>query len=196
MEEFLIGVDEAGRGPLAGPVSVGVVAVRPGFDVLREFPQVKDSKLLSRQKREIIFTEVERRAAKGDLDFVVRFSDHSYIDRHGISKAVQAAVWRGVQQIAPPAHSTVLLDGLLRAPALYAQRTIIGGDLRVPVISLASVLAKVVRDRTMEQVSIMYPEYGFDAHKGYGTQEHRRAIRRHGLCAIHRKSFCSSVLAR
>ncbi len=189
VDEYLIGVDEAGRGPLAGPVSVGVVAVPLGFDVLREFPMVRDSKLLSRQKREVIFIEVEKRASRGDLQFIVRFSDHLYIDRFGISRAVERAVASGVRALAAPAHGMVLLDGLLRAPKTYAQRTVIGGDLKVPVISLASILAKVTRDRTMEQLAMFYPEYGFDQHKGYGTLEHRRAIKRHGLCAIHRKSF-------
>ncbi len=190
VEEYLIGVDEAGRGPLAGPVSVGVVAVPLGFDILQEFPEVRDSKLLSRQKRERIFTEVEKRASRGDLQFVVRFSDHVYIDRFGISRAVVRAVESGVRALAAPSQGIVLLDGLLRAPAAYAQRTVTGGDLKVPAISLASILAKVTRDRTMEQLAMFYPEYGFDQHKGYGTLEHRRAIKRHGLCAIHRKSFC------
>jgi ribonuclease HII len=196
VEEYLIGVDEAGRGPLAGPVAVGVVAVPMGFDVLREFSGVKDSKLLSRQKREAIFIEVERRASRGDLSFSVRFSDHSYIDRFGITRAVERAVASGVRELGSPSHSTVMLDGLLRAPRSYTQRTVIGGDLRVPVIALASILAKVTRDRTMEQLAMFYPEYGFEQHKGYGTLEHRRAIRRHGLCAIHRKTFCASTLSK
>ena len=191
--EFIIGVDEAGRGPLAGPVSVGVVAIPPGFDVLKEFPLVRDSKLLSRQKRELIFTEVERRASRGDLRFIVRFSDHQYIDRFGITRAVRVALHSGVRALAPAAHSTVLLDGLLRAPEGYTQRTVIDGDARVPLISLASILAKVTRDRTMEHLSMLYPDYGFEQHMGYGTQDHRRAIRRHGLCNIHRRSFCGSV---
>ncbi len=183
-------MDEAGRGPLAGPVSVGVVALPLGFDVLREFPGVKDSKQLSPQKRELIFVEVEKRASRGDLQFVVRFSDHRYIDHFGITQAVQVAAWQGIKELAAPAHATVMLDGLLRAPKEYEQRTVIKGDDRVPIISLASILAKVTRDRTMEELARIYPEYGFEAHKGYGTQEHQRAIKRHGLSAIHRKTFC------
>lgn len=190
MREFILGVDEAGRGPLAGPVSVGVVAIPLGFDVLSEFPNVRDSKLLSAQKRAVIFDAVERRASRGDLQFVVRFSDHSFIDTHGITAAVQRAVWSGVRELAAPSHATVLLDGLLRAPATYEQRTIIKGDLRVPLIGLASILAKVTRDRMMEQYSALYPEYGFEQHKGYGTQLHQRAIKKFGLSAIHRRSFC------
>lgn len=195
MEEFLIGVDEAGRGPLAGPVSVGVVAIPLGFEVLREFPEAKDSKLLSRQKRELIFDAVEKRASRGDLQFVVRFADHTYIDEHGIARAVESAVWSGVRELSAPSHSFVLLDGLLRAPEAYPQRTFVRGDLRVPLISLASILAKVTRDRMMEQLSVRYPEYGFEQHKGYGTLAHRLAIKRHGLTDIHRKSFCSNFIA-
>lgn len=188
--EFILGVDEAGRGPLAGPVAVGVVAVPLGFDVLCEFPKVKDSKLLSAQKRELIFTEVERRASRGDLQFVVRFSSHTHIDRFGITNAVQTAVWGGVRELAPPSRGIVMLDGLLRAPKNYTQRTVVHGDKLVPVIALASVLAKVTRDRTMEQLARLYPEYGFEQHKGYGTQAHYRALRKYGLCDIHRRTYC------
>lgn len=193
VEEFLIGVDEAGRGPLAGPVAVGIVAVPMGFDVLREFPGVKDSKLLSGQKREIIFNIVERRLRAGDLRAQVRLSGSAYIDRFGITRAVRKALWSGVRSLGEPESTVILLDGLLRAPKEYTQRTIIKGDLRVPVIALASILAKVTRDRIMEELSAEYPEYGFEQHKGYGTQSHRRAIKRWGLTEIHRKTFCSGV---
>ncbi len=192
-QEFILGVDEAGRGPLAGPVAVGVVAVPLGFDVLREFPKVKDSKLLSAQKRELIFTEVERRASRGDLQFVVRFSSHHYIDRFGIVHAVQAAAHNGIRELAPPSRGVVMLDGLLHAPKNYTQRTITHGDRLVPVIALASILAKVTRDRTMEQLARFYPEYGFDQHKGYGTPRHQLALRRHGLCDIHRRTYCKAA---
>lgn len=192
MTEWLIGVDEAGRGPLAGPVSVGAVAVPPGFDVLAELAEVRDSKQLSRQKREAIYDEAVRRSARGDLKFVVTFSSHTYIDRVGITRAVRKAVWSGVRSLGDHEDSTVLLDGLLRAPKNYRQWTIIAGDARVPVISLASVLAKVERDRLMEALSVRYPLYGFEQHKGYATYEHRAALKRHGLCAIHRRTFCKS----
>ncbi len=190
VEEYLIGVDEAGRGPLAGPVAVGVVAVPPGFDVLAEFPGVKDSKLLSGQKREVIFIEVERRVELGDLRFCVQMSSSLYIDRFGITRAVRKASWSGIRKLGSAENSAVLLDGLLRAPNDYMQRTIVGGDLRVPVISLASIMAKVTRDRLMERLSADYPEYGFEQHKGYGTPSHLLAIKRHGLSDIHRRSFC------
>ncbi len=193
LQELLIGVDEAGRGPLAGPVAVGVVAVPLGFDVLREFPEVRDSKLLSGQKREIIFDMVEKRIATGDLRSSVRLSGSGYIDRYGITRAVRKALWSGVRSLGTPEQSVVLLDGLLRAPKEYTQRTIIKGDLRVPVIALASILAKVTRDRMMERLSEQYPEYGFEQHKGYGTLSHKRAIKRYGMTDIHRLSFCNGV---
>ena len=192
--EWLIGVDEAGRAPLAGPVSVGVVGVAPGFDVRHEFEGVNDSKLLTAIKREKLFDELERRSRQGDVRFVVNFSSHTYIDRFGITRAVRKAVWAGVRRIAVPEEATVMLDGLLRAPKEYFQRTVIGGDLRVPVVSLASIAAKVVRDRLMQELSAKYPEYGFESHKGYATREHRMALLEHGLSDIHRVSYCKSVL--
>ncbi|MDE2071319.1 MAG: ribonuclease HII [Patescibacteria group bacterium] len=191
LEEVLIGVDEAGRGPLAGPVAVGVVAILPGFDIRAEFKGVTDSKLLTALKRETLYEEVLRRVAQGDVCYTVKFSTHSYIDRFGITRAVRKAAWSGVRQMGDPSSSTVLLDGLLRAPKEYMQRTVIGGDLRVPVISLASIVAKVERDRLMEQLSATYPQYGFESHKGYATPEHYRALRAHGPCEIHRLSYCS-----
>jgi ribonuclease HII len=193
VDEFLIGVDEAGRGPLAGPVAVGIVAVPLGFDVLREFPGVKDSKQLSGQKRELIFDAVERRVVAGDLRIRVRLSSNGYIDRFGITRAVRKALWSGVRELAEPHASVVMLDGLLHAPKEFSQRTFVRGDSRVPVISLASVVAKVTRDRLMEDISSEYPEYGFEQHKGYGTREHQLAIKRFGLTDLHRKSFCRGM---
>src|SRR4051812_28087529 len=110
---FMIGVDEAGRAPLAGPVSVGAVIVPEGFDVLREFPGVKDSKLLSESKREEIYELLVRRVAVGDARFSVRFSDHRYIDHFGITRAVGRAVRSAVMHLAPPSECdgvTVYLD--------------------------------------------------------------------------------------
>lgn len=192
--ELLLGVDEAGRGPLAGPVAVGVIAIPPGFDILTEFPGVTDSKLLSGQKRERLFEEIEHRAAAGDINYSIQFSSHAYIDRFGITRAVRKALWAGVRKLSEPEDSIVMLDGLLRAPKEYEQRTVIGGDLKVPLVSLASIVAKVMRDRLMEDLSDRYPEYGFEQHKGYGTREHQEAIRRNGLCEIHRITYCKQIV--
>lgn len=196
----MLGVDEAGRGPLAGPVAVGVVVVPEGFDVLREFPGVADSKKLSEKKREEIFTMLETRVAKGDARFQVEFENAKAIDDEGITTSVYKALARGVNKLTAECGSQtskclrkpdfrILLDGALRAPPEYAQETIVNGDELVPIISLASVAAKVARDRVMCTLAKEHPHYGFEKHKGYGTQAHYEALKKHGLCVIHRRSF-------
>lgn len=187
---FVLGVDEAGRGPLAGPVAVGIVAVPEGFDVAREFPGVADSKKLSEKKREAIFALLETRVARGDARFSVELESAETIDTEGIATAVRRALARGVNALAPDAALVrVELDGALKAPPEYVQETIIGGDATVPLISLASIAAKVTRDRLMLKLAEKYPEYGFEKHKGYGTKMHYDMLQKHGLCAIHRRSF-------
>lgn len=188
--EFVLGVDETGRGPLAGPVAVGVVVVPEGFDVAKEFPGVADSKKLSEKKREGLFASLEERVARGDVCFVVEFESAETIDKEGIAVAVRRALYRGVNALAPDAALVrIQLDGALRAPPEYSQETIIGGDELVPVISLASIAAKVTRDRLMKEIALTYPLYGFEQHKGYGTKAHYAMLKNHGLCAIHRRSF-------
>lgn len=187
---FTLGVDEAGRGPLAGPVAVGVVAVPEGFDVATEFPGVKDSKMISEKKREKIFEMLVARVAQGDARYVVEFESVETIDREGIATAVRRALARGVNALAPDAALVkIQLDGSLKAPPEYAQETIINGDELIPIISLASIAAKVLRDRLMTKLSAQHPLYGFEKHKGYGTAAHYEALKAHGLCAIHRCSF-------
>lgn len=186
----MLGVDEAGRGPLAGPVSVGVVAVPEGFDVAREFPGVADSKKLSEKNREKIFQMLEARATEGDVRFIVAYESERAIDREGIAAVIRRAIARGVCKLAPDAAlAKVQLDGSLKAPLDYAQETIINGDELVPLISLASVAAKVSRDRLMLELAKKYPEYGFEKHKGYGTKMHYDMLQKYGLCVIHRRSF-------
>ena len=151
---FMLGGDEAGRGPLAGPVAVGVVAVPEGFDVAREFPGVKDSKKLSEKKREEIFALLEVRAVAGDVRFTVEFENADAIDEEGIATAVRRALARGINALAPDsARVRIQLDGALRASSEYAQETIINGDELVPLISLASIAAKVSRDRLMRKLA-------------------------------------------
>lgn len=187
---FTLGVDEAGRGPLAGPVAVGVVAVPKGFDVVKEFSSVKDSKKLSEKKREEIFALLETRVAQGDVRFTVEFESAETIDEEGIAVAVRRALWRGVNALAPDAALVkIQLDGALHAPPEYAQETIINGDELIPLISLASIVAKVLRDHLMVNLAAEYPNYGFEQHKGYGTRKHYEMLAEHGLCAIHRRSF-------
>ncbi len=187
---YVLGVDEAGRGPLAGPVAVGVVAVPEGFDVVREFPGVADSKKLSEKKREEVFEMLQARVAKGDVRYRVELESAETIDQQGIAMAVRRALARGVGALAPDsAEVQVLLDGALKAPPEYAQTVIIGGDATVPLISLASIAAKVTRDRLMLELAGIYPEYGLEKHKGYGTKMHYEALKKYGPCVIHRRSF-------
>ena len=186
----MLGVDEAGRGPLAGPVAVGVVAVPEGFDVMKEFPGVADSKKLSEKRREKIFEMLETRVSTGDARFMVELESAETIDEEGIAVAVRRALTRGVNALAPDSALVhIQLDGALRAPREYAQETIIKGDELVPLISLASIAAKVMRDRLMTALSMQYPLYGFERHKGYGTRAHYEMLKKYGLCAIHRRSF-------
>jgi len=192
--QWLVGVDEAGRGPLAGPVAVGVVAVSPRSDLGKMFPGLNDSKQLTEEKREEIYKEALARARAGDIKLCVRFSTALYIDTFGVTRAVRRGVWSGVRSLAQPQSSFVKLDGLLKAPPEYAQETIIKGDALEPVISLASVVAKVRRDRLMRAYAKKHPHYGFEQHKGYGTAKHQAAIEEFGLCALHRKTFCKVAI--
>lgn len=185
-----MGVDEAGRGPLAGPVAVGAVMVPEGFDVATEFPGVADSKKLTEKQRETVYALLEGRAQKGDVRFAVEFESADAIDTHGIVTAVRRALTRAITILAPDASLVrIQLDGALHAPPEYEQETIIRGDDLVPLISLASIAAKVERDRLMCKLAEEYPTYSFETHKGYGTMAHYDALGEFGLCAIHRRSF-------
>lgn len=188
---FVLGVDEAGRGPLAGPVAVGVVCAPVSFDFLAAFPGLNDSKRLTEKARERLFEALCETASRGALSYHVELVSHRLIDEHGITHAVRQGLNRGIRALLPePAEGKVWLDGLLHAPEAYEQETVIGGDGLVPAIMLASIAAKVTRDRHMAQLAKRYPLYGFERHKGYGTRAHYDALRAHGPCAIHRLTYC------
>jgi ribonuclease HII len=187
---YVVGVDEAGRGPLAGPVAVGVVRVAEGFDILAAFPGLNDSKKLTEKRREALFSLLQAAMKEGSVEAVVHLASAGKIDAAGIVPAVRGALTLGVRKLLPePASGKVFLDGSLRAPAEYRQETIIGGDGIVPAIMLASVAAKVTRDRYMKKAALEFPQYEFDLHKGYGTKRHYELIREHGPCALHRRTF-------
>jgi ribonuclease HII len=176
-------------------VAVGVVAAPKNFDISKVFPGLKDSKQLSLARREEVYELLVALQKAGELRFCVRYSAAATIDRLGVTRAVRAAVHRGVRALAPDARGvSVLLDGLLHAPPEYVQQTIVGGDEREPLIMLASVAAKVRRDRLMRRLARAYPRYGFDIHKGYGTAAHYKTLKRWGLCEAHRRSFCKNLV--
>lgn len=190
---FIVGVDEAGRGPLAGPVSVGVVAIAV-HDLSRieaELRDVKDSKKLSRQKREGWRARAHALRSAGVMNHTVSLVGVSYINKYGITRAVRAGIERSLARLrVPQEESLILLDGGLRAPRAYKmQQTIVRGDDKEPLIALASILAKVRRDTYMTNLGSKMPQYGFDQHKGYGTAEHMKSIRMHGISPVHRTAF-------
>ena len=197
MKKFLIGIDEVGRGPLAGPVTVGVVCVPIDFD-WKPLPTVADSKALSAKKREIIFEQATTFRRSGLLDYEVTSVSARDIDTIGIAAAIRKATKLSLAALRrrskfKPSEVFVKLDGGLKAPAEYLiQETIIKGDGKELVIGLASVLAKVTRDRYMQRLKDGL--YGFAIHKGYGTKRHRQAIVDHGLSSEHRTTFCRNVL--
>jgi len=189
-----VGIDEAGRGPLAGPVVVGVVVfLKP---VSGKFRGAKDSKKISEKKRETWFEVLKKEKSLGNLDFSVGFSNNQEIDRYGISKSIKLAMGRALNKLnLNPKKSKVFLDGLLKAPSEFSfQKTIIKGDEKIKIISLASIVAKVSRDRKMRQISMKYKNYGFENHKGYGTSEHLQAIKKYKVSPIHRKTFLNNFL--
>jgi ribonuclease HII len=191
--KWLIGIDEAGRGPLAGPVAVGVAVIPADFDWTL-LPGVGDSKKVKPQNRETIFRQASALRRAKTLNFAVVQSTADMIDRIGIVGAVESAMGKALQKLKlDPSECEVRLDGSLRAPGIFLnQRTIIRGDDSEPVIGLASIVAKVTRDRHMTRISAKprFAPYDFALHKGYGTKKHCELIKIHGLSDIHRASFC------
>lgn len=174
------GVDEAGRGPLAGPVVAAAVIL----DELRPVAGLADSKALSPARREALFDQIRASA----LCFAIAEASVEEIDRLNILQATLLAMQRAVAglRLRP---GLVLVDGN-RLPVLdCTAEAVVGGDALVQSISAASILAKVHRDRWCVQVHEHYPQYGFAGHKGYGTAEHLEALRTHGACPLHRRSF-------
>lgn len=195
MTRYILGVDEAGRGPLAGPVAVGVVKVREGYDILAAFPGLADSKKLSEKKREALFKILQEEIRAGNVAATVTLSSAAMIDGKGIAFAIRHGVDTGVRKLLPnPSEGKVWLDGSLKASSEYKQETVIGGDGIIPAIMLASIAAKVTRDRALVKLDAQFPIYNFKQHKGYGTKAHQDAIRTHGPCAEHRRSFLRNIL--
>lgn len=191
--QYIIGIDEAGRGPLAGPVYVGVVMATASFDFSR-FRHLDDSKQMTETRREAVYQKLQEMNSN-NLITTATYSQAATVDSCGIEIAIQRAINRGLRRITSSIESTkVYLDGGLNAPQKFSQATVVGGDGKIPVISLASVIAKVARDRRMKRLAKQYPDFNLDQHKGYGTAAHRQAIKKHGLSTVHRKTFCKNVI--
>lgn len=191
-------MDEVGRGPIAGPVCVGACVIR-GRDrrrVLASLRGVRDCKQLTPERRLLWCARIREAALLGKITAVTSFVGERTIDRRGIRHALNIAICRCLTRLCTsPALCQVLLDGGLKAPSSFPfQKTIIDGDETEALIALASIVAKVRRDRRMIRLARRFPEYGFERHKGYGTRQHYAALRKHGVCEIHRRSFLKSFI--
>ncbi|MGZ5203536.1 MAG: ribonuclease HII [Caldimonas sp.] len=176
----MAGVDEVGRGPLAGPVVAAAVILHEK----RTIRGLNDSKLLQPEERERLDLEIRARA----VCVSVAEASVDEIDRYNILRAALLAMRRAVEGLSQQ-PSIVLVDGNQRPELAMPVRTVVGGDAKVRAISAASIVAKVYRDRLLTALHEEHPEYGFDGHKGYSTPEHLAALREHGACRHHRRSF-------
>ena len=176
----IAGIDEAGRGPLAGPVVAAAVILLSKINI----PDLNDSKKLSPKKREELFPKIQEMS----VAYSVTVIDQGVIDEINILQATRLAMKKAVEtlKITP---GLLLIDGNQKIDSNLNQWAIVKGDSRSLTIAAASVLAKVTRDRIMDDYHKLYPQYGFDRHKGYGTKLHRNLIQEHGPCPIHRKTF-------
>ncbi len=182
---FLIGIDEAGRGPLAGPVVAAACYIPPSLAT--QFPEVNDSKKLTERKREQLF---ERLTHTQGVLYGIGFASAQEIDELNILQATFLAMRRAAEPLVHQPGAAALIDGPHPvAKFTLPQRPIIDGDAKSLVIAAASILAKVTRDRYMKNLDTQYPGYGFAGHKGYGTAKHMAALRQLGPCPEHRRTF-------
>lgn len=178
---YIAGVDEAGRGPLAGPVVAAAVILPPDIYI----PFINDSKKLSPAQRDDLYDRICAAA----ISYGIGIADNKLIDRINISQATFQAMADAVNQLSP--RPRILLNDAVNNPRIrnIPQVPIIKGDALSISIAAASIVAKVTRDRLMDQYELLYPQYGFGKHKGYFTSEHQQALRKFGPCPIHRRSF-------
>ena len=178
--ELICGVDEAGRGPLAGPVCAAAVIL----PAIIEIPGLNDSKKLTDKKRRELFPIIKEKA----IAYSIAFASHTEIDEINILQATYLAMERTINGLSVKPQMA-LIDGNRAKDFGLPVQTVIHGDSLSASIAAASILAKVTRDDYMEQMAEQYPEYGFEIHKAYGTKAHYEALRTHGACPIHRMSF-------
>lgn len=184
--KYIAGIDEAGRGPLAGPVVVGIAIMKPDSFI----EGVNDSKKISEKKRELLYEQITNEA----IDWSVGIVDQNEIDEINILNATKKALHMAITnlKIKP---DRILVDALEHIDTCGIPYTsIIKGDAKVYSISAASIIAKVTRDRIMKEYDEIYPEYGFAGHKGYGTAKHIQAIKAYGPCPLHRKTFIKNFI--
>jgi ribonuclease HII len=177
---YRCGVDEAGRGPLAGAVFAAAVILDPS----RPIKGLADSKTISEKRRDVLAIEIREHA----LSFSIAFASVEEIDAVNILQATLLAMKRAVEGLTR-APSEVLVDGLHVPKISFTSRAIVEGDRLIEEISAASILAKTARDAEMCALHAQFPQYNFKQHKGYGTAEHMRALKLHGPCVLHRQSF-------
>lgn len=177
---LVCGIDEAGRGPLAGPVCAAAVILPPNVDI----PGLDDSKKLSDKRRRELFPIIQQTA----VAYAIAFADHREIDQINILQATFLAMERAVSQL-PIKPDYLLIDGNRTKDFGIPAQAVVRGDSLSASIAAASVLAKVTRDDLMVKAAEEYPQYGFEVHKGYGTKVHYEALQQHGPCPIHRMTF-------
>jgi ribonuclease HII len=183
----IVGVDEAGRGPLAGPVVAAAVILDPATPI----EGINDSKKLSALQRDRLYGEITALAR----EWAIGSADPEEIDRINILQATFVAMHRAIENLSTR-WEKVVIDGNQKIKCIpdNLQQTVVRGDGLSASIAAASIVAKVTRDRLMQEYHATFPYYGFDVHKGYGTALHRNRIQQYGLCSLHRKSFCSSLI--
>lgn len=194
----IIGIDEVGRGPVAGPVAVCALAICRNKNSKYQnkfaganFENFKDSKKLSHKQRLVWLEKINQEKEKGNILYKVSFASNKIIDNKGIVFAIKSCLDKSLKCLGVNSKEClVLLDGGLKAPSEYKnQKTIIKGDEKELVIALASIVAKETRDALLVRLAKKYPGYGLEKHKGYGTFAHYEALKSKGLSTIHRKSF-------
>ena len=184
--KYVVGIDEAGRGPLAGPVCAGAVMINIDSKLS---DVVRDSKKMTEKKREESFEYIK----ENSIGWGVHMVSNEVIDKKGIQEAVRIAMWGALKKLEAMIGrkaECLIVDGPNVSDLFgYNMLKITKGDLKHYSISAASILAKVTRDRYMKEISLKYPEYGFEKHVGYGTKAHMEALQKYGPCEIHRRSF-------
>lgn len=184
--KYIAGIDEAGRGPLAGPVVIGCVIMKPESFI----EYVNDSKKVSETKREMLYEKITDEAISWSTGIV----DEKEIDEINILNATKKALTMAIDKL-DVKPDVILVDALDKIDTHEIPYiSVIKGDAKIYSISAASIIAKVTRDRIMREYDEVYPEYGFAGHKGYGTAKHIQAIREHGICPLHRKSFTKNFI--